>query len=117
MRERIKKVQVAWGWVDVEWESFGQFPSSVSRHPGLDPGSRCLGRGGHSERKAGPRIKSGVTNRGMTAFHLNRPVWRTRKPWRNPIPSAPRPRSEEHTSELQSLMRISYAVFSLKKKK
>src|SRR3546814_7986252 len=28
-----------------------------------------------------------------------------------------RSRSEEHTSELQSLMRISYAVFSLKKKK
>src|SRR3546814_2003362 len=26
-----------------------------------------------------------------------------------------RPRSEEHTSELQSLMRISYAVFCLKK--
>src|SRR3546814_10455882 len=34
--------------------------------------------------------------------------------------SSPRPaarRSEEHTSELQSLMRISYAVFCLKKKK
>src|SRR3546814_4518668 len=30
---------------------------------------------------------------------------------------APRARSEEHTSELQSLMRISYAVFCLKKKK
>src|SRR3546814_10869458 len=29
----------------------------------------------------------------------------------------PNPRSEEHTSELQSLMRISYAVFCLKKKK
>src|SRR3546814_7028076 len=28
----------------------------------------------------------------------------------------PLPRSEEHTSELQSLMRISYAVFCLKKK-
>src|SRR3546814_3885837 len=28
----------------------------------------------------------------------------------------PRSRSEEHTSELQSLMRISYAVFCLKKK-
>src|SRR3546814_1421332 len=28
-----------------------------------------------------------------------------------------RPRSEEHTSELQSLMRISYAVFCLKKNK
>src|SRR3546814_9540066 len=29
----------------------------------------------------------------------------------------PERRSEEHTSELQSLMRISYAVFCLKKKK
>src|SRR3546814_2023396 len=29
----------------------------------------------------------------------------------------PQTRSEEHTSELQSLMRISYAVFCLKKKK
>src|SRR3546814_5857478 len=32
-------------------------------------------------------------------------------------PPAWRQRSEEHTSELQSLMRISYAVFCLKKKK
>src|SRR3546814_5133383 len=31
--------------------------------------------------------------------------------------SRPGNRSEEHTSELQSLMRISYAVFCLKKKK
>src|SRR3546814_6092186 len=31
--------------------------------------------------------------------------------------TAGRQRSEEHTSELQSLMRISYAVFCLKKKK
>src|SRR3546814_9007299 len=30
--------------------------------------------------------------------------------------AASRARSEEHTSELQSLMRISYAVFCLKKK-
>src|SRR3546814_1629038 len=41
----------------------------------------------------------------------------------NWINTAPAPcgdgvtRSEEHTSELQSLMRISYAVFCLKKKK
>src|SRR3546814_4725338 len=32
-------------------------------------------------------------------------------------PSFGERRSEEHTSELQSLMRISYAVFCLKKKK
>src|SRR3546814_6797505 len=34
----------------------------------------------------------------------------------HPDPTAPA-RSEEHTSELQSLMRISYAVFCLKKHK
>src|SRR3546814_9143194 len=32
------------------------------------------------------------------------------------LPTPVTPRSEEHTSELQSLMRISYAVFCLKKK-
>src|SRR3546814_1483640 len=35
---------------------------------------------------------------------------------RHPHRAAARGRSEEHTSELQSLMRISYAVFCLKKK-
>src|SRR3546814_2077357 len=39
--------------------------------------------------------------------HLSRPP---------PCRSSFAPRSEEHTSELQSLMRISYAVFCLKKK-
>src|SRR3546814_4311055 len=34
-----------------------------------------------------------------------------------PAPLCPVPRSEEHTSELQSLMRISYAVFCSKNKK
>src|SRR3546814_7894921 len=34
-----------------------------------------------------------------------------------PAPARPNERSEEHTSELQSLMRISYAVFCLTKKK
>src|SRR3546814_10711414 len=34
-----------------------------------------------------------------------------------PLPRDVAGRSEEHTSELQSLMRISYAVFCLKKKK
>src|SRR3546814_3309347 len=43
-----------------------------------------------------------------------------RQPRPVPLPTAPPwagSRSEEHTSELQSLMRISYAVFCLKKKK
>src|SRR3546814_7934950 len=46
-------------------------------------------------------------SRGGRAPHRSRPITSLRS----------RPRSEEHTSELQSLMRISYAVFCLKKKK
>src|SRR3546814_2536893 len=44
------------------------------------------------------------SNHGAPARRHPRPRWR--------FPE----RSEEHTSELQSLMRISYAVFCLKKK-
>src|SRR3546814_4679813 len=49
--------------------------------------------------------------RSCARFHSSyrNPTWRTGE--------ASDPRSEEHTSELQSLMRISYAVFCLKKKK
>src|SRR3546814_15394536 len=43
------------------------------------------------------------------------PQLHARDPRRGPAGRADR--SEEHTSELQSLMRISYAVFCLKKKK
>src|SRR3546814_6105607 len=47
---------------------------------------------------------------------------RSRRPWmasrkeERPFDKLRANRSEEHTSELQSLMRISYAVFCLKKK-
>src|SRR3546814_3541179 len=45
-------------------------------------------------------------------------LWTSQSRWSATIESGPTPlpRSEEHTSELQSLMRISYAVFCLKKK-
>src|SRR3546814_15966914 len=47
----------------------------------------------------------------------DRRIFQERARNRQPLPlSAGKQRSEEHTSELQSLMRISYAVFCLKKK-
>src|SRR3546814_6063516 len=46
---------------------------------------------------------------GEDSIHLQVPLRLGRRGYR-------RRRSEEHTSELQSLMRISYAVFCLKKK-
>src|SRR3546814_8493590 len=60
----------------------------------------------------------------MFSCHFNSPsVCKTMLTGRQRIPAranargGSRQRSEEHTSELQSLMRISYAVFCLKKKK
>src|SRR3546814_2846514 len=44
-------------------------------------------------------------------------VWQPKAVTGEAAPARCRNRSEEHTSELQSLMRISYAVFCLKKKK
>src|SRR3546814_1299607 len=84
----------------------------------------------------GDRRSTGKTRRDAV-----RRAWKAAQPMRDidarPPPAAARPqkpadtlvhgqgvarpehvlRSEEHTSELQSLMRISYAVFCLKKKK
>src|SRR3546814_6398305 len=47
-------------------------------------------------------------------FAIGFGIWAARMVTRRPVSG---PRSEEHTSELQSLMRISYAVFCLNKKK
>src|SRR3546814_1550793 len=57
----------------------------------------------------GPRNQSGVTGYGAFAYI---PACASQLASRNHLV-----RSEEHTSELQSLMRISYAVFCLKKTK
>src|SRR3546814_1676571 len=52
---------------------------------------------------------AGDRDQWASAFWVYDPTLQFNKGWQF--------RSEEHTSELQSLMRISYAVFCLKKKK
>src|SRR3546814_1371120 len=55
---------------------------------------------------------------GTSRLRAISPAARPSGSWRtNSRNVSSRVRSEEHTSELQSLMRISYAVFCLKKKK
>src|SRR3546814_1594336 len=56
-----------------------------------------------------------VTLRDGMEFHDGKPV--TVEDLKFTLDFLMKYRSEEHTSELQSLMRISYAVFCLKKKK
>src|SRR3546814_8841756 len=54
---------------------------------------------------------------GRRTGHRQKPRRLSGHSWRDGRYSQTGQRSEEHTSELQSLMRISYAVFCLKKKK
>src|SRR3546814_1344922 len=74
------------------------------------------GRNSHCRRAAAPtRAGSRAADRHNAAARGDdRCLWRHR--CRRPVGLEVRLRSEEHTSELQSLMRISYAVFCLKKK-
>src|SRR3546814_4980992 len=72
-----------------------------SRHP-------CGGRAGSGTEPSSPCISPSASPVAVSARVPKSPLSRA---------PSPRPRrSEEHTSELQSLMRISYAVFCLKKK-
>src|SRR3546814_1513766 len=73
----------------------------------------CEGRGGQGRGRAGTRApnRKPVTATALPPLHTRpevRATFRRRAP-------RPQQRSEEHTSELQSLMCISYAVFCLKK--
>src|SRR3546814_6795529 len=71
----------------------------AAARPGLAP-AVCAATVGPAPAHRGAQVSRPCT---IVAFKLQ---WPTSKS-----------RSEEHTSELQSLMRISYAVFCLKKKK
>src|SRR3546814_4129691 len=66
--------------------------------PDLQPGGACLAVDEYPRRHGLPRP-------------LRRVSQKVQRTTQQPV------RSEEHTSELQSLMRISYAVFCLNKKK
>src|SRR3546814_3063139 len=106
-----------------------------------DPATPCACRGpdsrtrvGDLERTASPVVVRGqdCSGRAAVGAWLTKPkpdYWMSDSQSRKTDGPCARPpvlegavallglRSEEHTSELQSLMRISYAVFCLKKKK
>src|SRR3546814_5563638 len=81
----------------------------------------AVGKG--AEDRVGQRMKRDIgiamalKSMTMRDFHAADPQRLGRHEAVNVIAHPDRGRSEEHTSELQSLMRISYAVFCLKKKK
>src|SRR3546814_1766423 len=84
-----------------------------------------LAEAGHDvvvvDRKEGPALETSFANAGEISPGYASPWAAPAIPWKAVrwllMRHPPLIRSEEHTSELQSLMRISYAVFCLKKKK
>src|SRR3546814_9297983 len=76
---------------------------------------RCPSRAAYSTMLAfGAKLGDSSSDPGDSVDQRGDPRLRSSNAIRYTLPL---PRSEEHTSELQSLMRISYAVFCLKKKK
>src|SRR3546814_8887232 len=71
---------------------------------------------GLSERRANA-VKQYLLRKGVEPGRLSTYAYGESKPVATNDTEEGRARSEEHTSELQSLMRISYAVFCLKKNK
>src|SRR3546814_5378756 len=72
---------------------------------------RTAGKAGTPPDRSGPSwpLSSGRTSRWLTSSTSPRDLIHAAR-------SSGRPRSEEHTSAIQSLMRTSYAVFCLKNK-
>src|SRR3546814_7402628 len=79
----------------VALEGRRQLVDHARAHPADDVGARLLQEGCEQEARKRPGKTEAAVEHGRSDVE----------------------RSEEHTSELQSLMRISYAVFCLKKKK
>src|SRR3546814_3817998 len=76
----------------------------VTPYTGFAATANHEGHAGHASQKPDAALDAALTARTRTPGNIERDKYR-------------HPRSEEHTSELQSLMRTSYAVFCLKKKK
>src|SRR3546814_9304333 len=78
--------------------------------------SETPGSGAGTAEAAGVVVEDARWQLGQVPLNVAvRPTWTLRNTGDRPV-TLGEPRSEEHTSELQSLMRISYAVFCLKKK-
>src|SRR3546814_10447819 len=98
-------------------QPFSRFlhPCDVARHPSLEPKvKRAILASWASDRSA---VRDEPTLRKPRGAKRPVPVQKIFAAMRSLDERPDDMRSEEHTSELQSLMRISYAVFCLKKKK
>src|SRR3546814_8947800 len=93
-------------------------PGNGPAHPSADRnGARLCAYRGLARRRGGASIGAKGPASSTYAREPFRGLAVRRRSGTCHSPQEASRRSEEHTSELQSLMRISYAVFCLKKKK
>src|SRR3546814_3376398 len=99
-------------------QSIAECGHSLFQSMMIDRALRCRNR---NMSNAAPELPDAVRHRGCSRNSRQRGPVRTVNIWSAEADSRQLhrndQRSEEHTSELQSLMRISYAVLCLKKKK
>src|SRR3546814_10735764 len=92
----LELLQQKWQWLDKQLPPPHRRARQIPRHP----------------------LQLQLMPIGSAILRFQSISWRLEGEFRHGHVKSPVPkRSEEHTSELQSLMRISYAVFCLKKKK
>src|SRR3546814_9766110 len=87
------------------------------RRPALSRQQGAHAESGWPDGRHGQRLAPAWTRPLAGGIRRGRRTGGTRARHRPGADASAGARSEEHTSELQSLMRISYAVFCLKKKK
>src|SRR3546814_4673734 len=97
----VKSKAVSTNSMPAPWQSPDTPPTARRSHQNQPQISRGADRSAGTNQQAPNRMNSQIA----------KSTRRTDDAKRAPSPA----RSEEHTSELQSLMRISYAVFCLKK--
>src|SRR3546814_4769686 len=113
---RVRLPGLPWIWARVQWireEYFGLFMTKALPLKALqqqDGSEKIPSAQPRYDVNIRARIASPLISRIVTILNISTNGLQ----FETGLPIA---RSEEHTSELQSLMRISYAVFCLKKKK
>src|SRR3546814_5449206 len=110
----LRKCNCRWDWHWPDW-------TRRSHMPGRNP-HRKWSRDCSSTEKVAPKLRTVSFDRTVFAdlFCPSRSKYHEKNretDWMPAQPTSICDRSEEHTSELQSLMRISYAVLCLKQKK
>src|SRR3546814_2643094 len=108
VKQGVPAVFLATGYGNGGEEAWKTFLSGNYHHPGDDMSQKIDWQAGARFAEANYRIARAMADSDTP------PLWYKGDYFGNLFAPDAKKRSEEHTSELQSLMRISYAVFCLK---